>query len=422
MKGEAHYPILAANIKQTYGSGPQHFEPYVIKQIAGVRVAIVGFVTPAVPRAELPANYRSATNSNPIVDTARRVIPEVRKRADIVVVLSHSGLPPAPAWSDEMRGENSALELAQQISGIDVILLGHSHNEVPERIVNGVLLTQAKYWGQSLARVDLDLSHAADGHWQITSKHSAVIAVNDQVPPDPKITELTAPYEKATQAYLDTPVANSVQELRGATGRRFEDGPLVDRAYQCRPDGSRPRGRIDIDSIQYRHAHIQGACHSPPDLSTFRLRSLSLHRRDDRSRSCEPRWNMRLECIGNVGHFPRAKNSNCRILTSIQLLGCVNYTIDLRQPAGRRIVNLTFRGHPLGHSQKLRVALSNYRYSGSGGYDYRSMPIVYRSSQEIRDLIIEHLKRAGTFPTAANHNWHIEPQEAVEALRRSATE
>jgi 2',3'-cyclic-nucleotide 2'-phosphodiesterase/3'-nucleotidase len=105
---------------------------------------------------------------------------------------------------------------------------------------------------------------------------------------------------------------------------------------------------------------------------------------------------------------------------SVDSAAGVNYTIDLRKPSGNRIVDLTYKGKPLSDAQKLRVAVNNYRYTGGGGYDFKGLPIVFRSSEEIRELLIEHLTRTGVIPTAANHNWHIEPREAVEALRRAA--
>ncbi len=66
--------------------------------------------------------------------------------------------------------------------------------------------------------------------------------------------------------------------------------------------------------------------------------------------------------------------------------------------------------------------MNNYRYSGGGGYDFKGLPVVYRSTGEIRDLIIAHLTRIGVVPATANGNWRIEPQEAVETLRRTAQE
>lgn len=95
----------------------------------------------------------------------------------------------------------------------------------------------------------------------------------------------------------------------------------------------------------------------------------------------------------------------------------VSYRIDLSKPAGQRIVDLTFKGQPLLDSQKLRVAINNYRYTGGGQYSYKDLPIVYRSPQEIRDLIIEYVSRTGTIPAESDHNWEIVPRAAVDALR-----
>jgi 2',3'-cyclic-nucleotide 2'-phosphodiesterase/3'-nucleotidase len=414
VKREARFPILAANVKQEYGRAPQRFEPYIIKQIAGLRVAIVGFVTPAIPHVELPANYRGY-EFEPIVDTARRVIPEVRKHADLVVVVAHSGLAPIPAWTDESPGENVMKDLAEQVPGIDVILIGHTHNEVPERIINGVLLTQAKNSATSLARVDLDLQRIPGGVWHVAAKHSVVIPVTAQVPADPEIVQLTAPYEQATQAYLDGAVATSAKELRGNTAR-FEDEPLVDLIHSVQMEAGRadvslagmlytgsqlPQGRVSVRQVASLYVYENY-------LYTVEMDGARLRAALEHSAGLYPAW-----------PFPDGQPVRLPDFNVDSVAG-VSYTIDLRQPAGHRVANLEYKGKPLAEDQKLRVAMNNYRYSGGGGYDFKGCPIVYRSSEEIRDLLIAHLTRTGVVPAAANGNWHIEPVEAVEAMRREA--
>jgi 2',3'-cyclic-nucleotide 2'-phosphodiesterase/3'-nucleotidase len=101
----------------------------------------------------------------------------------------------------------------------------------------------------------------------------------------------------------------------------------------------------------------------------------------------------------------------------------VSYVIDLTRPAGERIQNLTYKGAPLDPGQKLRVAINNYRYTGGGGYSvYKDLPIVERSSDEIRGLITDYLTRAKTVPTEADGNWRIEPREALDAILKAAQE
>jgi 2',3'-cyclic-nucleotide 2'-phosphodiesterase/3'-nucleotidase len=86
----------------------------------------------------------------------------------------------------------------------------------------------------------------------------------------------------------------------------------------------------------------------------------------------------------------------------------VSYDIDLSKPLGQRIQNLKFNGQPLSPTQKLRVVTNNYRVNGGGGYDmFKSAPVVYRSSEEVRELIIDWVEKHKTIPTETDNNWRI---------------
>ena len=88
----------------------------------------------------------------------------------------------------------------------------------------------------------------------------------------------------------------------------------------------------------------------------------------------------------------------------------VTYTLDISKPFGERIQNLQFKGLPLAPAQKLRLATNNYRVNGGGGYTmYKGAPVVYRSSVEIRELIIDWVERHKTIPTEPTNNWKIIP-------------
>jgi 2',3'-cyclic-nucleotide 2'-phosphodiesterase/3'-nucleotidase len=102
----------------------------------------------------------------------------------------------------------------------------------------------------------------------------------------------------------------------------------------------------------------------------------------------------------------------------------VEYEIDLTKPEGKRITRLRFRGRPLADNQKLRIAINNYRAGGSAGYTmFRDAPVIWRSSSEIRDLIIEYYTERKELPREPDNNWRIVPSAAVERLlRESASE
>ena len=94
----------------------------------------------------------------------------------------------------------------------------------------------------------------------------------------------------------------------------------------------------------------------------------------------------------------------------VDLAEGVDYTIDLTRPIGDRIVDLTFRGEPLAPERKLRLALNNYRVNGGGGYTmFKGAPVVWRSSTEIRDLIIDWVEKRGSVPAEPTNNWRILP-------------
>jgi 2',3'-cyclic-nucleotide 2'-phosphodiesterase/3'-nucleotidase len=86
----------------------------------------------------------------------------------------------------------------------------------------------------------------------------------------------------------------------------------------------------------------------------------------------------------------------------------VTYDLDITRPVGDRIQNLRYRGQPLNPAQKLRLATNNYRVNGGGGYEmYKGAPELYRSSEEIRELIIDWVTEHKTVPPEPDNNWRI---------------
>jgi len=417
-KREAKFPWLAANIRQKYAKGSfAYFPPYIVREVGGVRVGIVGFITPGVPRWEVPAHYRGYQFEQ-IVDAARRVIPEVRRQADLVVVLAHSGLGRDPQTgqpqADGIPGENAVWDLAEQVPGMDVILFGHSHQELPEKIANGVLLAQARNWGQSLARADVELERGHDGRWRVAAKRSTTLPVTEALAEDPAIRALALPFHEATERYLDSPVARSAKDLDGRTAR-YEDHPLVDLIHQVQLHYGRadvslatmffPGVRIAAGPVTVRQ--LAALYIYENTLYTVEMTGAQLREALERAASFFPAW------PAPTGQPLRLPGYNADAAEGI------SYTMDLRQPVGQRIRDLRYGAQPLDPARKLRVAINSYRYSGGGQYKvYAGLPVLYRSPREVRELLIEYVTRTGTIPTAANGNWRLEPREAFEAILR----
>ncbi len=98
----------------------------------------------------------------------------------------------------------------------------------------------------------------------------------------------------------------------------------------------------------------------------------------------------------------------------------VEYEIDLTQPAGNRIRNLRWHGQPLSDTQPLTIAVNNHRAGGTDGFSmFRGAKILARSSEEIRDLLIDYYSDH-KLPAKPDNNWHIVPEAALKTLRAEA--
>jgi 5'-nucleotidase len=138
----ATFPMLAANVKdrvtgQTWGN----VLPYTILNVSGVKVAVLGLTTLETVTLNWPSTVSEIRVDDP-TETARVLVPELRKQADVVVLLSH-------------LGNELDLKLASMVPGIDFIIGGHSHTIVSKwKWVGDTMITQAGNNGRYLGRID----------------------------------------------------------------------------------------------------------------------------------------------------------------------------------------------------------------------------------------------------------------------------
>jgi 2',3'-cyclic-nucleotide 2'-phosphodiesterase / 3'-nucleotidase len=337
------------------------------------------------------------------------------------VVIMHSGIdrnPDTGTLPSRADFENAAWELAESQPGIDVIFFGHTHRELPEKIVNGVLLSQPNNWGISLARADVAMSTDDAGVWHVNSKHSQTIPVTKDTAPDPDITKLMKPYQAEVLKYLDTPIATSATALSGQYAR-YQDEPLLDLIHKVQLEA----GHADVSMATIFYTDVK----VPAGPVTIR-EAMAIYTYENLLYTVEMTGARLKDALEHAASFypawPFADGQNVRLpgYNTDSAQG-VSYVIDLTQPVGQRIRDVMFHGAPLSPGQKLRVAINNYRYTGGGGYSvYQGLPIVYRSREEISELLVDYLKRTKTIPPAPAGNWKIEPPEALAALEKAADE
>jgi 2',3'-cyclic-nucleotide 2'-phosphodiesterase/3'-nucleotidase len=407
---EAKFPWLSGNTAASGGAPP--FPPYLVKTVAGVRVGVFGITTPNIPNWEQPENYRGYEFRDG-VDAARELVKKLRgERADLIIGLVHAGLGP----KDGRSRENMAGRIARDVPGIDAIVFGHTHNEVADLRINGVLMTQPGRWGERLSVLDFELEKQG-ASWRVTRKAARLLRVTRETRSDPEIVRLAEPYHREAEKWLETPVATAATPLDARWGR-IEDTAIVDavhavQLHYAQADVSftslfNPRVRIEAGPVTVR----QIASVYVYDNELFAIEGTG--------------ETVKAALENSAAYYLRCPEPTCSTgpLTNRNIPGYnfdmaqgVEYEIDLSRPVGDRIRNLSYRGQPVRPDQKFRIAVNNYRAAGSNGYTmFRSAPVLWKSNRPIRDLIIEYYAERKRLPEAPDRNWRIVPDSARKVL------
>ena len=176
---ESRPPWVCANLVYEK-TGEPFLRPYMIKEVGGVRIALFG-LTIADPGGCVE---ELGLKVLPAVDVAAKLVPELRKQADIVVLLSHVGTGPDA-------------QLVQTVTGIDIVLGGHWHALLlPPRMVRvgtptafwvgAVPVVQAGQYGEYMGRTKLIFHRdRVTGAYTLMSVKGEVIRIDDTIPDDP---------------------------------------------------------------------------------------------------------------------------------------------------------------------------------------------------------------------------------------------
>jgi len=411
-RGEAKFPWLSGNTYEK-GTGRTHYKPYIVKEVAGVKFGIVGLTTPGVPYWDNPPNYAGLEFREPVPE-ARKWVAMLRtqEKVDVVVIAMHMGLGEdlrtGEASSGQIPHENEAISIAKEVPGVDVIFMGHTHRDVPSLYINGVLLTQANHWGRHLARADLYLQKAPTG-WRVYAKSARTIPADDRVEPDPEVVKLTEPYDRQTQEWLERVVAQSPQDLT-AEEARFRDTAILDLIQKVQLEA----GKADVSMVASfnQQARIAKGPVTVRDVAELYVYENTLVVLEVTGQQLKDALEHSAKYYNNyeAGKTPRELINDKIPAYNFDVAEGVTYDLDLSKPLGSRIQNLRFKGQPLSLTRKLRLATNNYRVNGGGGYTmYKNAPVVYRSSEEIRELMIDWMERNKTIPTQPTNNWRILP-------------
>lgn len=188
----AAFPLLCANVRAPDG---RRFgdAPFRVFTVNGIRVGVVGLVTDTTPEITAGGTV-TGCEFEPPAGALARILPDVERESDIVVVLSHLGLEQDKA-------------LAAAVPGIDVIVGGHSHSEVLQPLsVGATIVAQAYRYGARVGRLDLEVDVTRG---VVVSCRGELIAVDDNLPSSPAVRAAVAAWEEPVRDRVDVVIGRA---------------------------------------------------------------------------------------------------------------------------------------------------------------------------------------------------------------------
>jgi 2',3'-cyclic-nucleotide 2'-phosphodiesterase/3'-nucleotidase len=436
------FPLLGANALDA-ATGQPAFAPYVVKTVKvrgekPIRVGILGLTNPGIAIWDR-ANVEGRMTFPGLVEHAKIWVPRMRSAGvDVVVVAAHSGATTTSSYGAALPyPENASTLVAQQVPGIDAILVGHAHQEIPERrVVNEVtgrevVLTEPLRWGMRLSLIDLSLVKVR-GRWVVESVGSSVLNSNT-VAQDPQVKELlTADHDKVV-TYVNSVIGSCTQAMSCGTAR-YEDTAALDFINLVQAQAVRtaiagtPQAALPMLSIAApfnREAAIPAGQVSVRDVAGLYIFDNTLLGITFTGSQVKAYLERSVEYFKKVtGNGPFTPDQLTNAVTVVAPTGTpdynydvmggldapLTYDIDVAQDPGSRVVNLAYDGAPIEPAAQFVVAINNYRQSGGGGFPgVTTAPVVHNAQEEIRQLIIDWVtSRTVIDPTVfASTDWRL---------------
>ncbi|MEU9829860.1 bifunctional metallophosphatase/5'-nucleotidase [Micromonospora chersina] len=417
--GQLGFPALAANAINEK-TGKPAFLPYVIKEVAlggydspTLKVGILGLTNPGVAIWD-KANVEGRLVFADMVATAAKWVPVMRERgADLVIISAHGGDSGTSSYGPELPNENPVALIAEQVPGIDAILFGHAHNEVPQKFVTNkatgvqVLTSEPSKWGQRLTRMDFTVTKV-NGRWQVVSKSATTLNTNTVVE-DPAVLAAVRGQHDTTVGYVNQVVAQSSEEL-STVESRYKDTPILDfinhvqaevvtkalagTAYAGLPVLSQasPFSRTAVfPAGDVRIRDVAGLYVFDNTLEAVVMTGAEVKAYLEYSAKYFKTWAAGDTIdLANIND-PNVPDYNYDVISGLE------YDIDIAKPVGQRITRLVLPGTdtPVAADAQFVVAVNNYRRSGGGNFPGIVKTQVYNQQQEIRQLLIDWAQAKG---------------------------
>lgn len=414
--------VLGANvIDDKTGRTWDGVRPYIMKTVKidgeKVKVGIIGTDTPAVPNFEDPLHF-AGVHFESQVPVMQKYVKELKaKGADIIIGVTHSGVP----RGDRNSAENQVVAIAEACPELNLLICAHNHVVIDNKsgikgpdgtvyadsVINGVPIVESGKDGKFVGKSTLTI-HKVDGKWKVEKVTTDAISVKG-VKDDPAIVAQVKPWHEKTLNQLQTVIGQAADEFSGAESNH-QDSAIVDLVNEVQRHyaGTQLSASASFNTSQ----NIAKGDITLQELSGLYIYENYLY--GIRINGAELRKYME-HAASFYGTSPDY---------NYDMIQGVDYTIDLNQPVGRRITKLQYQGRDVKDTDSFTMAINDYRMNGGSGYleamgytNGRKPEVVFDSMRkygddgQMRALMIQYVKEKGTITPTCDHNWTVIPKK-----------
>lgn len=414
--------VLGANvIDDKTGRTWDGVRPYIMKTVKidgeKVKVGIIGTDTPAVPNFEDPSHF-AGVHFESQVPVMQKYVKELKaKGADIIIGVTHSGVP----RGDRNSAENQVVAIAEACPELNLLICAHNHVVIDNKsgikgpdgtvyadsVINGVPIVESGKDGKFVGKSTLTI-HKVDGKWKVEKVTTDAISVKG-VKDDPAIVAQVKPWHEKTLNQLQTVIGQAADEFSGAESNH-QDSAIVDLVNEVQRHyaGTQLSASASFNTSQ----NIAKGDITLQELSGLYIYENYLY--GIRINGAELRKYME-HAASFYGTSPDY---------NYDMIQGVDYTIDLNQPVGRRITKLQYQGRDVKDTDSFTMAINDYRMNGGSGYleamgytNGRKPEVVFDSMRkygddgQMRALMIQYVKEKGTITPTCDHNWTVIPKK-----------
>lgn len=413
---QAQFPVLAANVKDASG-GFVTGAGWTIVEKDGVKVAVIGVVTPDVPIWDGGKEGVEACTYEAANTAVKNAIAEIGDGADVIVVSAHMGM---YAEFDEDGGSDSAQKILDDNPEIDVLQVAHNHVVVSETqgdtVIGGV-----RNGGRDIARFDLTL----DQNNHVTDATVEIVDMTGVTPSQAlRDIELVKESHQKTIDFITgggsgedgeggaalgstTAKFQPVDEIAGLPEGKLQDTAVMDLINKVQLENSGAdvsaaalfKDTSDLPEGDINYGNIFDIYKFDNTLYRVTVTGKELKGYMEWAAACYNQW---VPGDINISFDPEYPGY------LYDMFAGVDYEIDLSQPKGERIKNVMFKGAPLQDDQTLTLAVNNYRYSSA----LKAQNLIagkkeWESSNSIRDMIVAYLAEHSPISPEVDNNWKI---------------